>query len=392
MTNIVITGMGLLSAAGDRRQAGRGLLGKLRVDQARTTLSGRKVRVCELGDHFATAKESAPSWAHTLDRSVVAALSVAQLAMENTRLAGVNLSRYGVYLGSSRFSDHTKTRYQQLLTSGEKLPKDALIQSLAFGPAFWVAKHFGIEGPTEAITSACTGSLQALMRACDALKLGYIDAALVCGVETSLTDLCVEQFAQLGVCSKSGICRAFDKNRDGTIPGEGAAAILLETEKYARARGRPIFARVCGYASVNDGFAYANDPSGNGIMRAIHQALQCAHLMPEDIDVVNAHAPGTVAGDLSEGRALEKFSPATPVYTAKPLIGHCNGAASLMETVLGIDALNEGVVPGNYCEEQDPGCGDIYLPRDTESRKMRTLLKISSGIGGVHAAAIFQKA
>ncbi len=390
MHDVVITGTSLLSAAGHLEATWRALLKKRTRHKPCTSTTGIRACTCELGDHFAAHTSNLPPKIRTLDRSVQAAVAVSDAAIRDADLVEVSGDKTGVFVGSSRFTDHTKSAYQHTLNIGGLLPRDALIQSLALAPAFWVAKHFGITGVTEMVSSACTGSLQALMDACNQLKLGYIQKAIVIGVETSLTELCVEQFAQLGVCSPSSRCLPFDRARDGTIPGEGAAALVLETFDHAHSRRARVIARVRGYASVNDGFAYANDPSGSGIQRAIETALHRAWLMPQEISVANVHAPGTVAGDIGEGKALERLlSRGTPVYSVKPLIGHCNGAASAMELVLGLQGMVSETVPGNYLSEQDPACGNIFLPREPLHREQKLLLKTSSGIGGVHAAALF---
>jgi meromycolic acid 3-oxoacyl-[acyl-carrier protein] synthase I len=146
----------------------------------------------------------------------------------------------------------------------------------------------------------------------------------------------------------AGACRPFDRDRTGMVFGEGGALLIMETEAHAKARGAHILARVLGAATTSDGYdALFSDPDAEQESYAMTRALQRAGLAPGDIDLVNAHAAGTVAGDLVEATALGKvFGAHHPaVYAPKAALGNTFGAAGAIEAVLTVLALRDGVVP-----------------------------------------------
>ena len=130
--------------------------------------------------------------------------------------------------------------------------------------------------------------------------------------------------------------------------GEGGALVIMETEAHAKARGARILARVLGAATTSDGYdAMFSDPDAEQESYALTRALERAGLAPGDIDLINAHAAGTVAGDLVEATALGKvFGAHRPaVYAPKAALGNTFGAAGAIEAVLTVQALRDGVVP-----------------------------------------------
>src|SRR5215217_975881 len=185
------------------------------------------------------------------------------------------------------------------------------------------------------------------------IALGEADIAICGAVETRIEAVPMAAFSQLGILSTNnddppGACRPFDKDRDGMVFGEGGALMLIETEQHAKARGARILARVLGAAITSDGFDIVKpDPDGERAGDAIARAIHLAGLTSADIDHVNAHATGTVDGDLAEARAIRNaLGNHTPaVYAPKAALGHSLGAAGAVEAVLTVQALRDGVVP-----------------------------------------------
>jgi beta-ketoacyl ACP synthase len=230
------------------------------------------------------------------------------------------------------------------------------------------------------------------------IVLGEADIAICGGVETTIEAVPVAAFAGLDMLSTNnddppGACRPFDKDRDGMVFGEGGALMVIETEAHAKARGAPILARLMGAGITSDGYdSVKPDPSGERAGDAITRAIELAGLTPADIDHVNAHATGTVFGDLAEAHAIRNalgnHSPA--VYAPKAALGHSMGAAGAVEAVLTAQALRDGVVPPTLnLEKLDPDINLDVVARQARRGSYRYAITNSFGLGGNNVALAF---
>jgi beta-ketoacyl ACP synthase len=230
------------------------------------------------------------------------------------------------------------------------------------------------------------------------IVLGEADIAICGGVETHIEAVPVASFWQLGLLSTNnddpaGACRPFDKDRDGMVLGEGGALMLIETEEHAKARGAPILARVMGAAMSSDGYdPIKPEPSGQFAADAIVRAIVLAGLMPTDIDFVNAHASGSILGDLAEaraiGHALGDHRPA--VYAPKAALGHPLGAAGAVEAVLAVQALRDGVVPPTLnLKDLDAEIELDVVAGGPRRADYGYALTNSFGLGGNNVAVVF---
>jgi len=177
--------------------------------------------------------------------------------------------------------------------------------------------------------------------------------------------------------------------------GEGGALLVIETEEHAKARGAPILARLLGSAMNSDGYHFvANDPDAGQAADAIGRALTVAGLQPADVDHVNAHAAGTVDGDLAEAVALKKAFGATQpaVYAPKGALGHSFGAAGAIEAALTVFALRDGVVPPTLnLENLDERIElDVVAGRE-RAGDYRYAVSNSFSFGGQNVALVFGK-
>jgi beta-ketoacyl ACP synthase len=230
------------------------------------------------------------------------------------------------------------------------------------------------------------------------IVLGEADIGICGAVETHIEAVPVATFTQLDMLSTNnddpaGACRPFDKDRDGMVFGEGGALMLIETEQHAKARGARILARLMAAAITSDAFDIVKpDPAGERAGDAIARAIQLAGLTPADIDHINAHATGTVDGDLAEARAIRNalgdHSPA--VYAPKAALGHSLGAAGAVEAVLTVQALRDGVVPPTLnLRNLDPQI-DLDVVSDQPRRgAYRYAVSDSFGLGGHNVALVF---
>ena len=222
------------------------------------------------------------------------------------------------------------------------------------GPAAAVGLDRSARAGVTAPMMADASGAGAIAQAWQQIVFGDADIVVCGAVESPIEAVPIAAYAQNdGVMSTdnddpAGACRPFDRDRTGMVFGEGGALVIMETEAHAKARGARILARVLGATITSDGYdAMASDPDAEQESYALTRALERAGLAPGDIDLVNAHAAGTVAGDLVEATALGKVFGAhhPPVYAPKAALGNTFGAAGAIEAVLTVLALRDGVVP-----------------------------------------------
>ena len=252
----------------------------------------------------------------------------------------------------------------------------------------------GVIAPVMADASGACAIAQAWRH----IVLGEADIAICGAVETWVEAVPVAAFNELGIMSTNnddpaGACRPFDRHRDGMVLGEGGALLLVETEEHAKARGASILARLMGASTNSDAYDDVQpDPTGETAGAAIAHSIDLAGLQPTDIDHVNAHATGTIFGDLAEARAIRRaFGGHNPaVYAPKAALGHSLGAAGAVEAVLTVQALRDGVVPATRnVKDLDPGIDlDVVVDRPREA-DYRYAISDSMGLGGHNVVLTF---
>ena len=230
------------------------------------------------------------------------------------------------------------------------------------------------------------------------IVLGEADIAICGAVETTIEPVPVAAFSELGIMSTDnddpeGACRPFDEKRNGMVLGEGGALLLVEAEEHAKARGATILARLMGASITNDGYSEVlPEPSGERAGDAIARAVELAGLTAADIDHVNAHATGTVVGDLAEARAIRSalgsHNPA--VYAPKAALGHSLGAVGAVEAVLTVQAMRDGVVPPTLnLDKLDPEIDLDVVTGSARKGDYRYAISNSFGMGGNNAVLTF---
>ena len=189
----------------------------------------------------------------------------------------------------------------------------------------------------------------------------------------------------------------FDKERNGFVLGEGAAALLLEEYEHAKARGAKIYAELCGYGATSDAYHItAPDPEGKGGARAMREAYEQAGLDTDRI-YINAHGTSTPMNDKIETMAIklalgEEKARRVLVSSTKSMTGHMLGAAGATEAVASVLALYHGVVPPTAgLQVSDPECDLDYVPNEKREAELDLVLSSSLGFGGHNACIAFKK-
>jgi 3-oxoacyl-[acyl-carrier-protein] synthase-1 len=247
-----------------------------------------------------------------------------------------------------------------------------------------------LQGPAWTASTACSSSAKVFASAARLIEAGLIDAAVVGGVDT----LCLTTlygFSSLELTSQQP-CRPYDAERHGISIGEAAAFLLLERAD-APIAGNAVF--LSGYGESSDAWHMSSPhPEGIGARQAMADALRRAGRLPCDIGYLNLHGTGTLANDLSEGRAVKAlFGAATPPCSStKGATGHTLGAAGALEAVFSILALQDGKVwgsPGTRQVDAAIGLASYALtPRDAP---VAHVLSNSLGFGGTNCALVFSR-
>lgn len=254
-----------------------------------------------------------------------------------------------------------------------------------------VAEALGLYGPCETISTACSSGSNALCLAADMILAGEADLMLAGGTD-SLSRLTLNGFGSLLLIDPEG-CRPFDAGRKGMSLGEGAAVLALESADSAARRNAPVLARLTGWANTCDAHhATAPAPEGEGIQRAIRAALHSAGLAPGAIQYINAHGTATLDNDRAEAAAIRAVfgERIPPVSSTKRVFGHTFAAAGALEAIVCVLAMrNQAIPPNAGLDLPDPACG-IPVQRGLESAALSSVMSLSLGFGGNNNCLILE--
>ena len=350
--NIVITGEGIISAIGnDKAVVLQSLLdgrsGIVEMKHLHSSHHELPVGEVQLSNDEMKAMLALPIEEQMSRTSLMGMLAVRQALAEAQLPETAPKNRRVVLISGTTVGgmDITEQYYDSFATSDEHL--DCLKKHDCGSSTEEIAAMFGISECTT-ISTACSSAANALILGANLLKTGQADLVIAGGSE-ALTRFHLNGFNSLMILDHEP-CRPFDAQRAGLNLGEGAAFVVMETEASARERGADIHAWLTGYGNACDAFHQtASSDNGEGAYRAMTEALEMAHLKPEDIDYVNAHGTGTPNNDLSESAALKRvFAEKMPLISStKAFTGHTTSASGSIETVICLLAMQHHFVPAN---------------------------------------------
>lgn len=255
-----------------------------------------------------------------------------------------------------------------------------------------IADNIGKFNFVTTTSTACSSAANAIILGANLIKADVIDIAVVGGSE-ALTKFHLNGFNTLMILDKEN-SRPFDKERMGINLGEGAAYIILESEKSAKARGLSILGELSGYANTCDAFHQtATSENGEGAYLAMRKAMDMAHLSPRDIDYINAHGTGTPNNDETELTAMQRiWNYELPKFSStKAFTGHTTSASGAIEAVICLLALQHGFLPKNLGWHHPMKEDAIPVIDDVSGLYINHIINNSFGFGGNDSTLIFSK-
>jgi nodulation protein E len=323
----------------------------------------------------------------------------AAAADEAVKMAGLSVPvtnpyRAACIIGSGAGGLTTyETAYRDLFIHNKRATHPlTLLRIIGSSASAHVGIEFGIKGPTFATCSACSTATHAIGAARDYIRNGVVDVAIAGASESVINYGTMKAWQALHVLSPEG-CFPFAKKRNGTVLGEGAGILVLESYEHAKARGAKILAEIAGYGMTSDAKDMVN-PDTEGPREAMRIALADAKLAPSDIDYLNAHGTATTINDRNETKAIKELfgnhAKNLAISSTKSMHGHPLGAGGGIEAAACLMAMQEQWVPPTIgLDEADPECDLDYVPNVGRKQKVTYAMSNSFAFGGLNAVVVF---
>ena len=270
-----------------------------------------------------------------------------------------------------------------------------LLRSMPNNVVCHVGIRHGLKGPNACVTNHSVSGSLAVAEAAAALRAGEADRALAIGHDAPIEPQVVLYYHQLGLMAADAV-RPFDAGRSGSLLGEGAAALLLETDAAAADRGAPVLGEFLGSGCATDaeGLLPIRD-DGDGLASAIAMALEDAEMRPAEVGMIVAHGSATRVSDATEALAIRRVFGATipPVTAFKWAFGHPLAASGILDSVLALLALRHRAVPGvGTLRELDPDLGSFPVSAKLQAPRSDVALVLNRSFGGSNTALLFRGA
>jgi len=411
---VAITGLGLVCALGNTvsealTNAYAGKSGIRRCDKYLWGEYGEKmpIRVGGIVENFDPGKYVPQKYVDRYDPCVTFALAAAQEALEDAAIDFDDelRDRTGVLIGTAVTGNQTWHRAMHMAfveKRAHEMPGWMIMQISGNMPAGLVALQHKFHGPNVAVVNACATGGTTIAIAADYIRNGRCDIAVTGGTEAAIGLSMYGSLTNAGASNSTEdperACKPFSGDRAGLIKGEGCGVLVLEPWENAVARGAKIYGEILGDAQTNDAYhIIAPEPTGESWARTMKLALDDAGIGTDDVDWISAHAASTVAGDLSETRAIKlafgERAYKIPITSTKSMHGHAFGATGAIELILAVAAMQEDkLLPTINLTVPDPECDLDYVPNEGRPGKTEILLKNSFGFGGTNSCVVVKKA
>ena len=403
MNRVVITGLGIYSSLGiTQEEVAKSLFeGKSgiifrperKILGYRSALTGYVERPNLKGLLDRRSRIMMPEQAEFAYMATIEALKQAELDMDD-----IHKNETGIIYGNDSSAKAVIDGIDVLREKGDStlIGSGSVFQVLNSTVTMNLATIFKLRGVNFSISAACASGSHSIGMGYLFIKNG-LQERVICGGAQEVNDYSMPNFDALATFSirednPAAASRPFDKDRDGLVPGGGAATVILESLESAQARGATIIAEVLGYGFSSNG-EHISNPSVEGQVRSIHRTLKDAGLQAKDIQYVNAHATSTPAGDGSEAEAIfEVFGAKTPVSSTKSMTGHECWMAGASEIVYSILMMqNDFMAPNINFHNPDEHSAKINVLPETLQQGFDTFLSNSFGFGGTNSSLIVRK-
>ena len=412
LKRVVVTGLGALTPLGNNVQDyWNGLVNGVSGAAPITRFDASKFKTqfaCEV-KNFDPTDHMDRKDARKLDLFTIFAMVSAQEAFVDSAidLDKINGDRAGVIWGSGiggikAFQDEVSN-----FSQGDGTPRFSpffIPKMIADISAGYISIKYGFRGPNFATVSACASATNALVESFNYIRLGKADIMISGGSEASVVEAGIAGFNALKALSERNdspetASRPFDKDRDGFVLGEGGAAIILEELEHAQKRGAHIYAELVGGGlSADAHHITAPHPEGHGASLVMRNALEDAHMQPEEIDYINVHGTSTPLGDVSETKAVlnvfKDHAYKLNISSTKSMTGHLLGAAGAVEAVASILSIKNQIVPPtiNHFTDDDQLDNNLnFTFNKAQKREVNAALSNTFGFGGHNFSVIFKK-
>ena len=273
----------------------------------------------------------------------------------------------------------------------------AIFQSMNSTVTMNLGVIFHLKGINLTVSGACASGSHAVGLGALLIQNG-LQEMVVCGGAQEVNMAATGSFDGISAFSlredqPTKASRPFDRDRDGLVPGGGAATLILESYESAVRRGAPIIAEVLGYGFSANG-DHISSPNVDGPARSLEMALRRAGVSPADIGYINAHATSTHVGDANEAKALHRVfgEKSVPVTSTKSQTGHEMWMAGASELVYSILMMQGGFIASNLnFENPDEDSAHLYIPSETIQRGFDCFLSNSFGFGGTNSSLVIRR-
>ncbi len=414
--NVVVTGLGAISPAGlgveklwHAARDGKSCGGQI----TRFDASKNKSQIAaEVPDFNPMSLGLSVQQVERMDRVTQFSVLGAQMAWSDAGLQVSDPARAGVLIGTAIGGVEFMEKVFRCSCQNGNVGKPALVKVeasavprsvytgfLAYSVSHEVARLQGLHGFCTTMATGCTAGIDAIGYAFDVIALGLADVMITGGADAPITPVVLTAFDNINCLTRRNdaptrASRPFDRDRDGFLLAEGCGILVLESESHARKRGARIYGRILGFASLSNAYHMTGlPPDGICLSRTISRCLEQAGIPKEHVDYINAHGSSTSQNDINETAAFKRlFGPQAyriPVSSTKSIIGHTLGAASALECIICLCAIQESVVPptANY-ETPDPGCDLDYVPNRAREQPIQVAECNASGFSGIHSSLL----
>ncbi len=407
---VVITGMGIISCAGNTvKEFWDSLLnGKSGIEYIKQI--DTENYSCKVGGeikdfdpmNYMDKKES-----KRLAKNSQFAIAASMEAISNAELdlSNIERSNMGALIGSGSGGTIPETEresIQMFKKSKNTISPIYVPKMLPNMAASSVSRIFNLEGYSNALSTACAAGTQAIGEAYEVILRGDADIMIAGGAEAPFCETTLGGFCNMHALTSSNedpktASKPFDKNRDGFVPSEGSAVLVLEKLENAINRGKEPIAEVVGYSCTSDAYHLVQpQPEGKGATNAMNKALSKANLNFKEINYINSHGTSTPANDKAETLAIKNVfkdhAYNLKINSTKSIVGHSSGAAGAMEAIVCAKSITDQKVHGtiNY-NTPDPDCDLDYTPNKSIEHEINYALSNSFGFGGHNSCIILSK-